>query len=259
MSKDNVIDFSSLKNSKPKTGPAVSEQEAAEVKELFSRLTALPDHMQGYIGNRFMFLMMYTVVAARVAEQLKKEGYDPEDFEPEKESTDLFLSNGPYVPEEDEEQLWNGPMFDAILDEVVFRVATTVELDDKGGMNLTMDLLKQEEGSDTWQIFLDGEWEPGPSDDYFDYLNYVRDWRDDEDDDWYDDEDWDDEQPPELVYDLDLSNSIITALVNSGIESVEDLCGKTADELLKIKGIGRRSVEMIQEELSCYGWGLKEE
>lgn len=250
MSKDNVIDFSSLKNSKKKNGPDVSEQDAAEVNELFSRLAALPDHMQGYIANRFVYLMMYTVVAARVAEQLKKEGYDPEEFEPEEESTEAFLSGGPSVPEDDEEQLWNGPMFDAELDRVTFRVATTVELDEKDGMDLTMDLLKQEEDSDTWQIFLDGEWQPGPSDEYFEYLNIVRDWRDDED--------WDDEEPPEMVDELDLNSAVITALVNNGIESVDDLCGKTAGELLKIKGIGRRSVEMIEEELGCYGLQLKE-
>ena len=260
MSKDNVIDFNALKNSKQKKGPAVSGQEEAELNEMFSRLAALPDHMQEYIGARFIHLMMFTALAARTAEMLKKNGYDPEDFEPEEESAEAFLSGGPYLPEdEDQDYAWNGPLFDAVKDGVTYRVAATIEPEGKDGVNLALDLLKREGDDDTWQIFADGEWQPGPPDEYFEYMAVMRHWPDGSGDgDWEDDEDWDDDELPQSVRELDLSISLISALVSSGIETVEELCAKTAGELLKIKGIGKRSVALIEEELSCYGLGLKE-
>ncbi len=254
MSKDNVIDFNALKNNRQKKGPAVSEQEEAELSELFAHLTALPDPMQKYINSRFIYLMMFSALATHVADMLKKNGYDPEDFEPEEDSANAFLSSGPYFPEDDDPDFaWNGPMFDAVRNGVTYRVASTITPDGKDDASLTLDLLKQEGESGNWQIFADGEWQPGPSDEYFDYLSIMRDWADDEDDD-----DWDDEDPPESIHDLDLSISLISALVSSGIETVEELCGKTAGELLKIKGIGRKSVARIEEELDYYGLRLKE-
>ena len=73
-------------------------------------------------------------------------------------------------------------------------------------------------------------------------------------------DDWDEEdEAPETIYDLDLSSSIICALDDAGIETLEDLCGKTAEELLSIKGIGRKSIQAIRDELICYGLRLKDE
>ena len=254
MTDDKIIDFHSLKNKKSKKSPPVPEQETAEITELFNRLSSLPVHMQEYIGGRFTFLMMYAMVSVHVTEVLKNEGYDPADFEPEEESTEAFLCNGPYLPEdEDQELVWNGPMFDSVRDGVTYRVATTVELDDENGFDLSLDLMKREEDGETWQIFMDGEWQPGPPDDYFYYLSMERDRMDDDGEDW-DDEDY---EPPEFIYDLDLPAATISALAREGIETVEDLCGKTRAELLSIKGIGRRSVEMIEVELECYDKGLK--
>ena len=257
MSKDNVIDFNTLKNSKQKKSPAVPDQEEAELSEMFSRLAALPAHMQEYIGARFIHLMMFTALATRAAEMLKNAGYDPEDFEPEPESADAFLCSGPYLPEdEDQDYAWNGPLFDAVKDGVTYRVAATIEPEGKDGINLALDLLKREGDDDTWQIFADGEWQPGPPDEYFEYMAVMRNWPDG-DEDWDASEDWDDDELPQSVHELDLSSAVINALVGSGIETVEELCGKTAGELLKIKGIGKRSIELIEEELDCYGLSLK--
>ena len=251
MTDDKIIDFHSLKNKKQKKSPPVPDQETAEITELLSRLSSLPDHMQAYIGGRLTFLMMYAMVSVHVTEVLKSEGFDFADFEPEEESTEAFLCNGPHMPEdEDQEPVWNGPMFDSVRDGVTYRVATIVKPDDEHGFELALDLLKREEDGETWQILMDDGWQPGPPDEFFQYLSMERDWMDD---DWDDD----DYEPPESIYDLELPAATISALAREGIETVEDLCGKTRAELLSIKGIGRRSVAMIEEELECYDKGLK--
>ena len=92
----------------------------------------------------------------------------------------------------------------------------------------------------------------GPPDEYFYYLSMMRD-------DWDDDEDWDEEEAPESIYDLALTNNVISALARNGIETIEDLCSKTPYNLLALKGIGMKSVEMISEELEYHGLGLKKE
>ncbi len=249
MSDDNVIDFRSLKDKKYSTP---HEQEEAEMKEMMARLSALPDHMKEFVTQRFTFLVMYTILSARVAELLKDRGYNPDGFEPEEESTDAFLNYGPFFPSDDDDEgpEWNGPMFDSVQDEVTYRVATSIELEGEDGFNLTLDLLKREGEDENWQILIDDEWMPGPPDEYFTYLGMVRDWMDDEDDEDFD--------PLESVYDLDLSASVIAALARSGIETVEDLCEKTAEDLLGIKGIGRKSIKAIKDELAYYGLGLRE-
>ena len=84
------------------------------------------------------------------------------------------------------------------------------------------------------------------------YLSMMRD-------DWDEDEEWDEEEAPESIYDLALTNNVISALARNGIETIEDLCSKTPYDLLALKGIGMKSVEMISEELEYHGLGLKKE
>ena len=247
MPDDNVIDFGSLKK------PIAAKQANSEMNEMLSRIAALPSHMQDYISERFTNLVTFTMISARVAELLRENGYDPDDFEPEEETVDYFLAHGPFLPDlsssgdgEDYPPIWNGPMYDSVQDEVIYRVATFVELEGDEGFDLTIDLLKQEEEDGNWQILVDGEWQPGPPDEYFGYLSMIRD-------------DWDDDEPLKTIYDLDLSSSIICALDDAGIETVEDLCGKTAEELLLIKGIGRKSIQAIRDELIFYGLRLKDD
>ncbi len=247
MPDDNVIDFGSLKK------PIAAKQANSEMNEMLSRIAALPSHMQDYISERFTNLVTFTMISARVVELLRENGYDPDDFEPEEETVDYFLAHGPFLPDlsssgdgEDYPPIWNGPMYDSVQDEVIYRVATFVELDGDEGFDLTIDLLKQEEEGENWQILVDGEWQPGPPDEYFAYLSMIRD-------------DWDDDEPLKTIYDLDLSSSIICALDDAGIETVEDLCGKTAEELLLIKGIGRKSIQAIRDELIFYGLRLKDD
>ena len=221
------------------------ESDSAFQEELASMLDKIPAHMQEYVGRRFSFLMMYSVVTARVAEMLTHEGYDPSDFDPEEESTEAFLAYGPFFTADEENiPIWNGPMYDSVQDEVIYRVATFVELDGDEGFDLTIDLLKQEEEGENWQILVDDEWQPGPPDEYFGYLSMIRD-------------DWD--EAPESIYGLVLPNNVISALARNGIETIEDLCSKTPYDLLALKGIGMKSVEMISEELEYHGLGLKKE
>ena len=252
--KDNVIDFSSLKKRPTLKGNSIDNDTAFQ-EELSDMLSKIPAHMQDFVGRRFTFLMMYSVVTARVAEMLTEEGYEPSDFDPEEESTEAFLANGPFFTEdEDRAPVWNGPMFDAIDDEIFYRVASNIELHGEDEMKINLDLMKREEDGGNWQILVDGEWQPGPPDEYFDYLSMMReDWDEDE-------EDWEDEEEaPESIYDLVLPNNVISALARNGIETVKDLCDKTPYDLLALKGIGLKSVEMISEELEYLGLGLKRE
>ena len=248
MPHDNVIDFGSLKRRHNSQKGESIESDAAFQAEMEATLDKIPAHMQEFVGRRFTFLMMYSVVTARVAEILTHEGYDPSDFDPEEESTEAFLANGPFFTTDEENiPIWNGPMFDAIIDEVTYRVASNIELSGEDSMEITFDLMKREEEGENWQILVDGEWQPGPPDEYFGYLSMMR-------------EDWDEEEDyPETIYDLVLPNNVISVLARNGIESINELCNKTPYDLLKLKGIGLKSVEMISEELEYLGLGLKKE
>ena len=248
MSKDNVIDFGSFRKHPASISKSRENETRAELETVMGNI---PAHMQDFVGHRLTFLMMFTVVTARVAEMLTDLGYDPSDFDPEEESTEAFLANGPFFTEdEDRAPLWNGPMYDAVDDEIFYRVASNITLDGEDTMEITIDLLKREEDGGKWQILVDDEWQPGPPDEYFYYLSMMRD-------DWDDDEDWDEEEAPESIYDLVLPNNVISALARNGIETIEDLCSKTPYDLLALKGIGMKSVEMISEELEYHGLGLK--
>ena len=244
MPDDNIIDFGKFKKNKN----APQNQEEREMDEMMDRLSALPVHMQEYITNRFAFLTMYTMVAARTAEMLKEAGYDPDEFDPEEESTEAFLSYGPFESDEDREPLWNGPMFDCVKKGVTYRVASTIEMEGQDGFNLSLDILKRKDHEGNWKIFMDNKWQDdGPPDEYFHYLSMLRGWDlDDEDDD------------PESVFDLDLPSNVISALARNDIETIEDLCNKTAQELLSLKGIGKKSLDMITEVLNDLGLQLKE-
>ena len=246
MPHDNVIDFSSLKGHKSSPKAQKGESDTAFQAQMEDMLPKIPAHMQEFVGRRFSFLMMYSVVTARVADMLTELKYDPSDFDPEEESTEAFLANGPFFSADEENiPIWNGPMFDAIIDEVTYRVASNIELHGEDSMEITFDLLKREEEEENWQIFENGEWQPGPPDEYFGYLSMMR-------------EDWDEEEEaPESIYDLVLPNNVISVLARNGIESIDDLCNKTPYDLLKLKGIGLKSVEMISEELEYLGLGLK--
>lgn len=250
MSKDNVIDFGSFRKHPASISKSRENETRAELETVMGNI---PAHMQEFVGHRLTFLMMFTVVTARVAEMFTDLGYDPSDFDPEEESTEAFLANGPFFTEdEDRAPLWNGPMYDAVDDEIFYRVASNITLDGEDIMEITFDLLKQEEDGGKWQILVDGEWQPGPPDEYFYYLSMMRD-------DWDEDEEWDEEEAPESIYDLALTNNVISALARNGIETIEDLCSKTPYDLLALKGIGMKSVEMISEELEYHGLGLKKE
>ena len=250
MSKDNVIDFGSFRKHPASISKSRENETRAELETVMGNI---PAHMQDFVGHRLTFLMMFTVVTARVAEMLTDLGYDPSDFDPEEESTEAFLANGPFfTADEDRAPLWNGPMYDAVDDEIFYRVASSITLEGEDSIEITLDLLKQEEDGGKWQILVDGEWQPGPPDEYFYYLSMMRD-------DWDEDEEWDEEEAPESIYDLVLPNNVISALARNGIETIEDLCSKTPYDLLALKGIGMKSVEMISEELEYHGLGLKKE
>ena len=135
MSKDNVIDFGSFRKRPAPTGKGIENENRAELEAMMG---TIPANMQDFVGRRFTFLMMFTVVTARVAEMLTDLDYDPSDFDPEEESTEAFLANGPFFSTDEENiPIWNGPMFDAIIDEVTYRVASNIELHGEDSMEIT--------------------------------------------------------------------------------------------------------------------------
>ncbi len=246
MKNDNVIDFSTLKKGKKNAAQRKAPETEDDVSAL---LSALPEHIQATLGERFTYLMMFAMISGRVAELLKQDGRNPDLFEPERESMDFFLQNGPFYSTGKKEPLWNGPLYDCAEDGVCYRAASTIEMDGEEGFNLTVNLLKRQANGDQWMVYADGEWEPGPSDDYFDYLSVLRE-------DWEDGLDF---EPPELVEELDLNPSVLNVLDAAGIVSVAELCEKTAGELLALKGIGKKSLEAIRDELACWDLTLKNE
>ncbi len=59
----------------------------------------------------------------------------------------------------------------------------------------------------------------------------------------------DKEEKGKSLEDLDFGARINNALEEAGIKSVEDLKGKTKEELAEIKGLGEKSIEAIMDEI----------
>ena len=52
-----------------------------------------------------------------------------------------------------------------------------------------------------------------------------------------------------IIDELDLPTRVINALLREGIETVEDLLKRGKDELVNLKGVGRKSLDLIEKEL----------
>lgn len=254
MPKDNVIDFNARKQEKKKPGPDKKKQGPdgvfPDMDKLLSKMSILPRPLQETIGDRFTFLTMFSMIAVHTTEMLREEGWNPNDFQPEEDSMETFLRRGPtlYMDEDGtQNDFWNGPLFDSERDGTLYRVASTILMDEEG-FNMNLDLLRLEKNGEKWDYYDDGKWNPGPPAYIFDFLRTARDAEDGEAD-----------ETPEKVYELDLSDALIAALMTNGIHTVKDLCGKTTKELLAIKGVGRKSIQAIQDELRYYGLSLRRE
>ena len=61
------------------------------------------------------------------------------------------------------------------------------------------------------------------------------------------------------IEELDLSVRSYNCLKRAGINSVQELCSKTEEEMMKVRNLGRKSLEEVMEKLERLGLGLRQE
>ena len=59
------------------------------------------------------------------------------------------------------------------------------------------------------------------------------------------------------IEDMDLSVRSFNCLKRAGIHTVEDLIKRTEDDMLKVRNLGRKSLDEVKNKLVSYGFGLK--
>ena len=59
------------------------------------------------------------------------------------------------------------------------------------------------------------------------------------------------------MHDMDLSVRSYNCLKRAGIQTVEDLTSKTEDDMLKVRNLGRKSLDEVIAKLESYGLSLK--
>ena len=59
------------------------------------------------------------------------------------------------------------------------------------------------------------------------------------------------------IEDLDLSVRSYNCLKRAGIHTVEDLISKTEDDMMKVRNLGRKSLEEVIAKLDSFGFTLK--
>ena len=61
------------------------------------------------------------------------------------------------------------------------------------------------------------------------------------------------------IEELDLSVRSYNCLKRAGINTVQELCSKTEEEMMKVRNLGRKSLEEVQEKLQDLGLGLRDD
>lgn len=61
------------------------------------------------------------------------------------------------------------------------------------------------------------------------------------------------------IDELDLSVRSFNCLKRAGINTVEDLINKTEEDMMKVRNLGRKSLEEVIAKLNSFGFGLKKE
>jgi DNA-directed RNA polymerase subunit alpha len=59
------------------------------------------------------------------------------------------------------------------------------------------------------------------------------------------------------IDELELSVRSFNCLKRAGINTVADLCDKTEDDMMKVRNLGRKSLEEVHEKLNKLGLSLK--
>ena len=61
------------------------------------------------------------------------------------------------------------------------------------------------------------------------------------------------------IEELDLSVRSFNCLKRANINTVEDLISKTQDEMIKVRNLGRKSLEEVEQKLALMGLSLANE
>ena len=61
------------------------------------------------------------------------------------------------------------------------------------------------------------------------------------------------------IEELDLSVRSFNCLKRAGINTVEDLIGKTEEDMMKVRNLGRKSLEEVIAKLDSFGFSLRSE
>ena len=61
------------------------------------------------------------------------------------------------------------------------------------------------------------------------------------------------------IEELDLSVRSFNCLKRASINTVEDLIGKSEEEMMKVRNLGRKSLEEVMQKLSSLGFSLHSE
>ena len=61
------------------------------------------------------------------------------------------------------------------------------------------------------------------------------------------------------IDDLDLSVRSYNCLKRAGVNTVSDLVSKTEEEMMKVRNLGRKSLEEVVQKLESMGLSLKKE
>ena len=59
------------------------------------------------------------------------------------------------------------------------------------------------------------------------------------------------------IEELDLSVRSFNCLKRAGINTVEDLIGKTEEDMMKVRNLGRKSLDEVIAKLASFGYTLK--
>lgn len=59
------------------------------------------------------------------------------------------------------------------------------------------------------------------------------------------------------IEELDLSVRSYNCLKRAGINTVQELTERTIDDMMKVRNLGKKSLEEVQEKLAALGLGLK--
>ncbi len=61
------------------------------------------------------------------------------------------------------------------------------------------------------------------------------------------------------IEELDLSVRSFNCLKRAGINTVEDLISKSEDDMMKVRNLGRKSLDEVKEKLQSLGFDLSSE